>query len=566
MSVGQANDPGERETRSKHSEFRTFDKSARLVHGDLSRFGMVKGSIAARKATAAAAAGTGARTMSAIQNGNIWQPSPNVPVFDAKGSVAHELSSTSIQRQFPSSDDGNVTIAREPAASTARVEHQRENQERDILLGPLGSFLEIPTVSSAADLIRTASHDSSSQSVSQTRGLRPAKVSTVHSKLSRTAYYRPSDRIGRHYTWTAAALTCTSAQLVAKAAVALAVSTGDSKCGKGRTCGSRSCTSPGGLGGKSVTAPLAAESRQILHDLALLPASSRENSLIMPLATPSLLPLTTIDTGKKETSVSTRQRPNQSPSPTESSAIATGMKGAAKSSLDSIETAEHPEGDVSVDMMKVGPGSNFTDGERDDVDHGSLPIRLPQSPGHESGAKVAIPSAQQTRTNLRDKRSPPRGKRTLDASPSSRRRQNTTARESDGGYAAKDFHSWHPACLDGTGGEREVDAAVAGRDDCQGRIVCGGSRRGLEGREGRMEGSLAQAEKQRESIARYWTQVESRIVDGSPNALGAGSMSKLFELPPVRKTRSVSDAGSGLRIHGKSDKALLCAPMQRYNN
>lgn len=83
-----------------------------------------------------------------------------------------------------------------------------------------------PQVSSAADLIRTASHDRSSHSVSYTRGLRLANVPAAYSDVERTAYYRSSDRIGRLYTPTAAALTSTSAHIVAKAAATLAVASG----------------------------------------------------------------------------------------------------------------------------------------------------------------------------------------------------------------------------------------------------------------------------------------------------------------------------------------------------
>lgn len=81
-------------------------------------------------------------------------------------------------------------------------------------------------VPSAADLIRTASHDRSSHSLSYASGLRVAHVPAAYSVVERTGYYRPSDRIGRLYTATAAALTSVSAQSVAKAAAALAVASG----------------------------------------------------------------------------------------------------------------------------------------------------------------------------------------------------------------------------------------------------------------------------------------------------------------------------------------------------
>lgn len=42
-----------------------------------------------------------------------------------------------------------------------------------------------------------------------------------------------------------------------------------------------------------------------------------------------------------------------------------------------------------------------------------------------------------------------------------------------------------------------------------------------------------EADRQCGSIARYWTMVEARVVEGSPNALGAGAKSPLVELPLV---------------------------------
>lgn len=170
-----------------------------VLYGNATRFGMLKGSIAARKATAAARAASKS-TLGQSQLGG-------------SNSITRQTNTSQPSTCLESPNDNHLTEA--PPFPPP-----------EDLLGPMGSFKELPRVSSAADLIRTASHDRSSHSVSQARGLRLANVPAAYSEVERTGYYRPSDRIGRLYTKTAAALTSTSAQSVAKAATTLAVASG----------------------------------------------------------------------------------------------------------------------------------------------------------------------------------------------------------------------------------------------------------------------------------------------------------------------------------------------------
>lgn len=499
----------------------------RAVYGNTSRFGMIKGSIAARKASAASAAtAANARMLQAATDANGAKQSPTVSPSKPSLLAKRERATTSLAERATTSpavdhpaaasgaqeerverngvvgfeeNDGNRSPG-DTAVSfkdTRKGEGSKEEEEAKLLLGPMGSFYELPKVSSAADLIRTAAHDQSSNSVSQARGLRQANVPTAYSEVASTGYYRPSDRIGRLYTSTAAALTSTSAQSVAKAAAALAVAAGAPAGGvRGRGVGG------GGSGGgvlgradgtggvsKLVTAPFAADSREILQTLALLPSSSRG----------------TLSTSLPRGIVGeVRRGGNQSPSPTRG--------GAGTEAFGSPTSGENG--------AREGVGS-------------------PGSPSGLRKATVAIDSAQDHRTQLREMRSPPRGRRILDVAPSSGgaalsscpdvppRGDARTVPDGGGGYAVKDFRSWNPAVLDGAGGAHGSVDGVA-----RGDAAAGGKRGGQQG--GDQTNVMREAERQEDSIDRYWIAVEDRMLNGSPNALGAGAKSPLLELPPER--------------------------------
>lgn len=433
----------------------------RLHYGNTSRFGMVKGSIAARKATAATVA---AATVAPARGLHV-QSEPNT---HAKGALASTLADTSTDPRHQRQDHGSDIFL---------SEKRPEGSEPDDLIGPMGSFNELPKVSSAADLIRTASHDRSSHSVSQARGLRRANVPTAYAEVTHTGYYRPSDRIGRLYTSTAASLTPTSAKAVTKATATLAVASG-------APAGSCSGGNRGGLGaGKVVTAPFAAESRDILQTLALQSASLR--GVAMSPQQPG---------GKPG-----GQGGNQSPSPT----------GPNR------ETFGSPRVQKSVAASEATTGEDF----RDAGDGRGSPSIRPMKD------RVVISSAQDTRTQLREKRSPPRGKRVVEVATSCRV-------ATEGGFTAKDFRSWNPPCLGNDGCEQGVTPGSSSGS-------CGDERGGAGA-----SSTFVESQRQKESISRYWAAVEGRIVDGSPNALGAGAKSPLFELPPVSKGTKLE----GLRI------------------
>eukprot|EP00903_Cladosiphon_okamuranus_P016611 g15323.t1 len=483
----------------------------RLRYGNTSRFGVVKGSIAARRAIAAAAA---AAKVEAPQT----EATEHTPTLSSSKT---SLLATRVATTVIAAGDAPDVRSRQSTLDVAR-EHNRsigeENREKDRrredeqasrLLGPMGSFYELAKVPSAADLIRTASHDKSSHSVSQARGLRQANVPTAYSAIANTGYYRPSDRIGRLYTSTAAALTSSSAQSVAKTAATLAVAagapagSGSSGGGAGGIGGGRggALARNNGGSGKLVTAPFAAESRQILHTLALQPASSRG-------ALAAALSLGT----SSSTAVAARPEEgggngNQSPSPT------------------GADTSSEAFG--------------------------------PRSPGSPARPKkvVVIDSEQHTRTQRREMRSPPRGRRILEVAPYNggvgpsgggggggaepTSGEATTAPNGGGGFKAKDFRTWNPAILGGIGGGG--GGGVGSASISQRTVLDGGDSIGASGGgtgEAAAGGDtvvrVSEAERQKESIDRYWTTVEDRLLNGSPNALGAGAKSPLLELPPER--------------------------------
>lgn len=518
-------------------------KAPRLLYGDNSRFGMVKDSIAARKANADAAA---AATASAAAKTRRPQTGDEVPKLAltlnsqkvslqsgratvhnvVKAPVIRMEQSNSRQQEFAGEEENRVidnTIhfdkeRRQRDVKEEEEEDENEDEEARNLLGPMGSFYELSTVSSAADLIRTASHDKSSHSVSQARGLRQANVPAAYSDVASTDYYRPSDRIGRLYTSTAAALTSTSAQAVAKAAATLAVAAGAlASTGSSGGAGGIGGGGGGGLGrtstrarnndggGKLVTAPFAAESREILQTLALQPASTRGKlaaTLTFGNASPPVAGARLAKGGEEGEG---RRRGNQSPSPTRA-------------------------------------------GATEEVFEGGL--RSPGSPGQRQKKLVVIESAQDTRTQLREMRSPPRGRRLLDVAPSSgggarpssdgvapASGSAATASDEGGGFAVKYFRSWNPAILEelkgdgrgGGGGSGQHGALNSSESSIS--TAAGGDNRGGERVAVK---AMGEAERQKDSIDRYWIAVEDRMLNGSPNALGAGAKSPLFELPPER--------------------------------
>lgn len=493
------------------------NNAPRLLYGNTSRFGMVKGSIAARRAKAAAAAMAKTRspqpeaTEPTSSSSNASSLAASAATATTATSDAPEIQSSQT-KQLDGNREGNTAEEEEDRANVTIREIARrvDDEEASRLLGPMGSFYELSKVSSAADLIRTASHDKSSHSVSQAQGLRKANVPTAYSAIASTGYYRPSDRIGRLYTSTAAALTSTSAQSVAKAAATLAVAAGapagSGSSGGGGGGGGSNCNKGrinGGLG-KMVTAPFAAESREILHTLALQPASSRGAlAATLSLGTAASTVAATRPAGGKEEGVN---RGNQSPSPT-----------------------------------GVGTSSE------------AFESHSPGSPGRPK-KDIVIDSEQHTRTQRREMRSPPRGRRILEVAPSSggvvpssgsagaapSSGEAAAAPDGGGGYAVKDFRSWNPAILDGVeggggggrgGGGSSQRTVLDGKSDSN---AAGGGGNGEAGAGGDAVKATSEAERQKESIDHYWITVEDRMLHGSPNALGAGAKSPILELPPER--------------------------------
>lgn len=449
---------------------KALPKSApRLLYGNTPRFDMVKGSIAARKATAAAVP----KKAGGFPVKFTESSPPNIS--SANEILAPAGTSALTEGVRPQNDSREDTLE--------ETSLWREYGEGKTSLGPVGSFNELPKVSSAADLIRTASHDRSFHSVSQARRLQQANVKATYSEITHTGYYRPSDRIARLYTSTAAALTSTSAQSVAKAAAALAVAAGppaSSSCGQSRARGTT-------VGGKIVTAPFAAESREILQALALQPASSREAvTALLSKGLPA-------SSGREE-----------SPSPT-SDKVGVVFRSPQGSSQHSQAKDEAKGGVEGEEGSSDRAGIELT-GSYDYL------CLLPSSRLKE----ITISSAQETRTQLREKRSPPRGKRTLEAAPSN------MGELTGGGYVPKDFRWWNPASLD---------------DDV---AVQSGSTEGFVGADGQVDRALVEAKKQNNSIGQYWAAVNDRIAKGSPNALGAGAKSPIYALPPVRIERGTS--------------------------
>lgn len=249
----------------------TSDRDAwRQFHGNTSRFGMVKGSIAARKRTTTEGR---ANKMPANAETDLKVHDTNTAPAGFASALHHKQGNSGQCER-----DGSNEI---PSRSKIRSFGRKEEQEdRSMLLGPMGSFNESPNVSSAVDLIRTASHDQSSHSISQARGLRQANVPALHAEVAPTGYYKPSDRIARLYTSTAVSLTSASVQSVAKASDALAVANGaPAGCGSsGAIVGSsaRSWVRSGFGTSKVVTAPFSTDSREILRTLALKPEAQHQ--------------------------------------------------------------------------------------------------------------------------------------------------------------------------------------------------------------------------------------------------------------------------------------------------
>lgn len=485
----------------------------RLLYGSTSRFGMVKGSIAARRANAAAAAAAAKarspQTKDTEQIPNSDSSKTSLLAVRAVTTAAATADGPEVETKETAHLDGSIDDNAAKGGEQNSEKGPRENdEEANRLLGPMGSFYELPKVSSAADLIRTASHDKSSHSVSQARGLRQANVPTAHSAIASTGYYRPSDRIGRLYTSTAAALTSTSAQSVAKAAATLAVAAG-APAGSGSSGGSggsntgsffNKARNNGGVG-KLVTAPFAAESREILHTLALQPASSRGT------LTAAMLLGTT--------------------SPT------------AVAALPDAGTAKEGDGGNQPPSPSGAGASSEAFG-----------LRSPGSPGKPKKV-VVIDSEQHSRTQRREMRSPPRGRRILEVAQSSggvrppsgsggaapSDGEGAGAPDGGGGYAVKDFRSWNPAVLNGTEGCVREGAGSISQHRALNSSNMGSAAGDSSGEAGVGEATvkaMSEAERQKQSIDRYWITIEDRMLNGSPNALGAGAKSPLLELPPDR--------------------------------
>ncbi len=531
-----------------------------LQYGNSSRFGMVKGSIAARRANAAAASAASAAakaqspraeqtaaSSSASKTSLLAARATTTAVATAGASNQHEagrtnqLGSNRIEAATAEEDCDPSSLRQTPPGSN--LEQNVQGDENDdgwdssALLGPMGSFYELSNVSSAADLIRTAAHDKSSHSVSQARGLRQANIPTAYSEVASTGYYRPSDRIGRLYTSTAAALTSASAQSVAKAAATLAVSSGapggvggGGAAGGGGGNGSASNRARNnGVGAKLVTAPFAAESREILQTLARQPASSR------PKLAAGVVPVG-----------------NESPSTVASAEQLAGGAGGSGNQSPSPTGAGAP-----LEGFDRSPGGGSGHGRG---------LESPGSPGRQKKKKkaIVIESAQDTRTQLRERRSPLRGRRVLEVAPSSGGVDPASggvaasscggaavASDEGGGYAVRDFRSWNPAVLDGPdgggadgrGGHGQRGGALDDRGGNGASVGCGtGDKSG-----GNVK-TMSEAEKQKESIDHYWEAVEDRMLRGSPNALGAGAKSPLFELPPERIDGVTSRLAFELRL------------------
>lgn len=459
----------------------THNRDARRqFHGNTSRFGMVKESIAARKRTTTAASATEGRTNRVPTHAetDLKAHDANTATADI-ASVVHHTQRNAGQCER---DDSNEIPPRSKRRSSG---YKEEHDDSSTLLGPMGSFNEVPKVSSAADLIRTASHDQSSHSISQARGLRQANLPALHAEVARTGYYKPSDRIARLYTSTAVSLTSASAQSVAKASAALAIANGaPAGCGSsGAIVGSsaRSWVRSGFGTSKVVTAPFATDSHGILRTLALKPEAQRQ-----------------VINGSRESSDRLAENARN--------LLLPSSKNQAMEYSSRHLDPQNLEGKESMD----GEGES-------------------RSPGQ--CKSVLIPSSQEIRTHRRENRSPPPSKRIVEVSPS-REKGPTKAR-----YAVDNFLSWDPPGLysdDGEGGTATSncyghnnggrDGAIGGRARRVGESRAAGSR----------STSSAEAARQKLSIKRYRAAVEDRRENGSRNALGAGARSPLVELPTVR--------------------------------
>lgn len=435
-----------------------------VLRSNESRFNMLKGSIAAKKGVAAVRIGgtTGQSQLTAMKQGD---------------------TSDSLPTQNVAGGNEPCTVFESPALS-------RRNEGLHIsaedLVGPLGSFKEHPKCSSAVDLIRTASHDQSSHSVSQALALRFANVPSAYSEVERTGYYRPSDRIGRLYTSTAVALTSSNAHSVAKATIALAAASGAPVGGSNGKIGSMTAARVGlSGGGKLVTAPSASKSGEILQRLAKQSASHPEA-------------LSTSSTSADHRVDISRQR----------SLLPADDEEGPGSFRKTYRTAPERED-------KVARG-NSGDEDIRRIERGRISSKPTTS------SLPIIDSDQEKRITRREHRSPPRGRKIINVTP--------PRAENDETCPAIDFTSWNPVAIDhGTTSPRAAapsgDYGRSDRKDGVAPVVKGES--------------LTEAELQKESITRFWAAVEARMRDGSPNSLGAGAKSPIVDLPAVRASRLV---------------------------
>lgn len=440
----------------------------RVLNGNNSRFSLLKGSIAARKTT--------------TSNRVSRDTGHSQPEISRENTVPGDAGAT-----------GTVHSGAESYPTLHSPIVHRPNGEHspctEMLLGPMGSFKELPRVSSAADLIRSASHDYSSHSQSQARDLRLANVSEAYVKVERTGYYRPSDRIGHLYTSTAAALTSSSAQSVAKSVAALVVARGMPV----GSVGSDDLSRPGVRGGsivesRVVTAPSAADSREILQQLALQPASCRVSAA-------SLTSPTAAGYGRASGG-------NQSPSP----------KGEQQESFASSEQVDSLLSTNDEAAVYQAHGESGCVGDSDGR------TRFPSS----RSTSLLLVSDQDRRTQRRDMRSPPPDRRVVEVS--------SPKRWESGHSRIRDFSSWNPAILDENTSLKRFPVAESS-SGC-----------GRDPELAAYKQNITEAELQEKSIKGYWAMVEEKMEKGSPNALGAGAMSQIIGLPVVRLGESVEYA------------------------
>lgn len=117
-----------------------------LLYGNTSRFGMVKGSIAARKATAAALRAASASTS---QQQHQALAVERIPEIVGAAIVAKSLARVKIGSGGPSNNiDDDVPSATRLSEEPEDCVHSISPADGEDVLGPMGSFKELPKVTS----------------------------------------------------------------------------------------------------------------------------------------------------------------------------------------------------------------------------------------------------------------------------------------------------------------------------------------------------------------------------------------------------------------------------------